>query len=67
MKILPFENTEGVESLSEIEFKRFLSFVTKGSYCIFKGKLYKEVDRVAMSSCLGLTLAYEFPVYFEKN
>ena len=35
------ENLEKVEGLSRIEFKELLSLITKESYLIFNGKLYK--------------------------
>ena len=62
-----FENTEKVEGLSNVEFKELLSLATKESYFIFNGKLYKQVDGVAMASPLGPTLANTFLVHFEKN
>ena len=43
-----FENTEREEGLSKIGFKELLSLATKESYFIFNGKLYKQVDGVAM-------------------
>ena len=61
-----FENTERV-GLSKIEFEELLSLVTKESYFIFNGKLYKQVNGVAMGSPLGPILANAFLVYFEKN
>ena len=60
-----FEITERVEGLSKIEFKKLLSLALKKSYFIFKGKLYKQVDGVAMGSSLGLVLANTFLEYFE--
>ena len=62
-----FENTEKVQGLSKIELKELLSLSTKESYFIFNGKLYKQVDVVAMGSPLGPTLAIAFLVHFEKN
>ena len=62
-----FENTENVEGLSKIEFKELLSLATKESYFIFKGKLFKQVNVVAVSSRLSPTLANVFLVYFENN
>ena len=62
-----FENTETVESLSKIEFKELLSLATKESYFIFNGKLYRQVDGVAIGSPLGPTMANAFLVHFEKN
>ena len=62
-----FENMEKVQGLSKIQFKKLLSLATKETYFLFKGKLYKQADGVAMGSPLGLTLPNAFPVYFEKN
>ena len=62
-----FENTERVEGLSKIEFKERLSLATKESYFTINGKLYKQVDGVAMGSALDPTLANAFLVYFENN
>ena len=62
-----FENMEKVEGLSKIEFKKLLSLATKETYFLFKWKLYKQADGVAMGSTLGLTLANAFLVHFEKN
>ena len=59
-----FENTEG---LPKIEFKELLSVTTKESYCTFNGKLYKQVDGVAMGLPLGPTIANVFLVQFQKN
>ena len=53
-----FENTKRVESLSKIEFKELLSLATKGSFFIFNGKLYKQVDGVAMGSPFSDTGLY---------
>ena len=62
-----FENMEKVEGLSKIEFKELLSLATKESYFIFNGKLYKQVDGLAVRSTLGPTLANAFLVHFGKN
>ena len=43
-----FENTKKVESLSKMEFKELLFLATKESYFIFNGKLYEQVNGVAM-------------------
>ena len=58
---------EKVEGLSKIEFQELLSLATKEFYFVFNGKLYKQVDGVAMGSPLGPTLANAFLVHFEKN
>ena len=62
-----FENTEKVEGLSKIEFKELLSFAKKESYFIFNGKVYKQVDGVAVGSPLRPALASAFLVHFKKN
>ena len=62
-----FENMEKVEGLSKIEFKKLLSLATKETYFLFKGKLYKQAEGVAMGSPLGLSLANAFLVHFEKK
>ena len=61
-----FENSERVE-VSKIESMELLSLASKDSCFIFNGKLYKQVDGVAVGSPVGLTLADVFLVYFEKN
>ena len=50
-----------------MEFKELLSLASKESYFIFNGQFYKQVDKVAMDSTLGPTLANAFLVYFEKK
>ena len=52
---------------SKIEFKKPLSLATKETYFVFSGKLYKQVDGVAIGSPLGPRLAKAFLVYFEMN
>ena len=61
-----FENMKKV-GLSKIEFKKLLSLATKETYFLFKGKLYKQAEGVAMGSPLGLSLANAFLVHFEKK
>ena len=51
-----FENMEKVEGLSKIEFKELLSLATKKFYFIFNGKLYQQVEGVAMGSPFPCTL-----------
>ena len=62
-----FENMEKVEGLSKIEFKKLLSLATKETHFLFKGKLYRQAEGVAIGSPLRLTLANAFLVHFEKN
>ena len=62
-----FKESETVEGLSKTEFKGLLPLVTKDSHFIFDGKLYKQIDVLAMGSPLGPTLVCAFLVYHEKN
>ena len=66
-----FENNKRVEeNLKEgkgREFKELLYLVTKESYFIVNGKLYKKIDGVASGSPLGRTLDNIFLVYFAQN
>ena len=62
-----FKESETVEGLSKTEFKGLLPLVTKDSHFIFDGKLYKQIDVLAMDSPLGPTLVCAFLVYHEKN
>ena len=61
-----FENTEKVEGLSKIELKELLSFYSKESYFLFNGKLYKQVNGIAMGSSLGPTLDNAFLVHLKR-
>ena len=57
-----FENTEKVEGL-----RNFYLLLQKNPFFIFKGKLYKQVDKVAMGSPLGPTLANVVLAHTEKH
>ena len=59
-----FGNTEGGERCIKNKFKELFSLAREESYFILNGKHYKEVNRVAMGSPLGPTLANAFRVYF---
>ena len=50
----------GVQVLSKLEFKELLSLATKECYYIFNGKLWKQVNEVAISLPLCPTLANAF-------
>ena len=62
-----FENTGNVEGFKKSEFKQLLYLATKESYFIFNGLLYKQIDRVAMGSPLGPSLANILLPCHEKN
>ena len=56
-----------MEGLSKSELKELLSLATKDSHFIFDGTLYKQIDKVAIGSTLGPTLANAFLFYHDKN
>ena len=62
-----FQQSETVECLSKTEFKELLSLASKNSHFICDGRLYKQIDGVAMGSPIGPTLANAFLVYHKKN
>ena len=62
-----FKTNNIVHSLKKSEFQDLLSLATTESYFIFNNILYKQTDRVAMGSALGLSLANAFLVYHEQN
>ena len=62
-----FKTNNIVHSLKKSEFQDLLSLATTESYFIFNNILYKQTDRVAMGSPLGLSLANAFLVYQEQN
>ena len=54
-----------VEGLSKIEFKELLFLAIKESYFIFNGKLYKQVDGVAMGLSVSPTPANTFLIHLK--
>ena len=62
-----FKNSNIVYDLKKSKFKDLLSFTTKESYFIFNNVLYKQIDRVAMGSPLGPSLANAFLAHHEQN
>ena len=50
-----FSENKTVHNLNNDQFKYWLTLATKESYFLFDGKLYQQVDGVAMSSPLGPT------------
>ena len=53
--------------LSKTEFKALLSLATKQSHFLVNGKLYKQLDGMAMGSPLGLAFSFCLFRFFEKN
>ena len=57
-----FGNTDTVEGFTKSELKQLLCLVTKETYFVFNGLLYKQIDGVAMGSSLGPSLANAFVI-----
>ena len=60
-----FSENETVQNLNRDQFKCLLTLATKESYLLFNGKLYQQVDGLAMGSPLGPTLANIFLCHCE--
>ena len=60
-----FSQNETVHNLNKNQFKCLLTLATKESYFLFDGKLYQQIDGVAMCCPLGPTLANIFPCHYE--
>ena len=61
---LLFEHNTGL-SITKAELKKLFEFATSGTYFIFQGTLYNQIDGVAMGSPLGPALANLFKGYYE--
>ena len=55
-----FSNDAKVNNINEIDFEKPLRAALQNNFFNFKGKIYKQVDKVAMGSPLGPTLANAF-------
>jgi len=62
-----FNHNTHVNGLNKVQFKKLLEIATKDMTFFFDGKLYKQVDGVAMGSPLGPTLANIFMCFHEKR
>ena len=57
-------STENVHNFEKHELKQLLMFTAFESFFVFDGEYYIQVDRVAMGSPLGPTLANAFLCYY---
>ena len=64
---LVFQNSSHINGLDRVNFKKLLEFALLDTYFFFDGKLYKQIDGVAMGSPLGPTLANIFLCFHEKQ
>ena len=52
LKLL-FKNKELVHNLTKTQFKKLLIYCVKQNHFVFNGKIYDQIDGVAMGSPLG--------------
>ena len=55
-----FSNDAKVSNIKNIDFKKLLRAALQNNFFNFEGKIYKQIDGVAMGSPLGPTLADVF-------
>ena len=61
-----FSNTTNIDEITKDYFHEFLSICMSESLVLFDGGFYKQIDRVAMGSPLGPTLANIFLCFHEQ-
>ena len=59
---LLFEHNPGL-NITKAELKKIFEFATSGTYFLFQGTFYNQIDDVAMGSPLGPVLADLFMDY----
>ena len=64
-KILKSPMDDKVNNINRIEFEKLLKAALQNNFFNFEGKIYKQIDGVAMGSALGPTLANAF-LYFHE-
>ena len=52
-------------NITKVELKKLFEFATSGTYFLFQGTFYDQIDGVAMSSLLGSALVNLFMGYYE--
>ena len=61
---LLFEHNPGL-NIAKAELKKLFEFSTSGTYFLFQGTIYDQIDSVAMGSTLGPVLANLFMGYYK--
>ena len=62
-----FKDSTKVHNFSRRQLNKLLKLVLKANHFLFNGKIYNQIDGVAMGSSLGPILANIFMSHFEKN
>ena len=60
-----FSNDAKVNNINRIDFEKLLMAALKNNFFNFEGKIYKQIDGVAMRSPLGPTLGNAFLCFHE--
>ena len=63
----PFANSMCFEGFERSQFTRLLSLSVKNCHFIFNGRIYQQIDGVAMGSPLGPLFANIFLSFHEKS
>ena len=61
-----FRNNAKINNINRIDFEKLLRAALQNNFFNFEGKIYKKIDRVAMESTLGPTLANAFLCFHEQ-
>ena len=61
-----FSNNAKVNNINSIDFEKLLKAALQNNFFNFEGKIYKQIDGVAMGSPLGPTLANGFLCFHEQ-
>ena len=61
-----FSNDAKLNNINRIDFEKLLRAALQNNFFNFEGKISKQVDRVAMGSPVGPTLANAFLCFHEK-
>ena len=62
-----YKNVDVIEGINKYVFESLLSLATQEQYFMFNDVLYKQKDRVAMGSLLGITMANVFLSFYEMK
>ena len=62
-----FSNNAKVNNINRIDFEKLLKAALQNKFFNFEGKIYKQIDGVAMGSPLGTILANAFSCFHEQT